>query len=45
MDKVINIYNLKINNKAQAVNKYFSEIPDQGMVFIVKQLCDNLLKK
>ena len=45
MNKVINIYNLNINNKKYAVNKYFLVIPDQGMVFTVKQICNNLVKK
>lgn len=45
MNKVINIYNLTINNKAHAVNKYFLIISDQGMVFTVKLLCNYLPKK
>jgi hypothetical protein len=44
MNKVINIYNLKTNNKKPVVNKYFLEMADQGMVFIVRRVC-NLMKK
>jgi hypothetical protein len=45
MNKVINIYNLKINNKDLPLTNTFLKMADQGTVFTVKQECNNLVKK